>query len=387
MTQERFFIRCRHCGYAHPVGAKVCKITGEKMTPARGIRGSKNPPPSSKGPVAGKERDNRSLIGRVIGGKYRVLRELGSGGTSHVYECTDLKTAGRVAIKVPKDEAFFNEVAVQRFYQEAQVIGSLGHPNVCAVYDTGQLESGAPYLVLELLRGESLQAHIERKGPMTFDETCVVGMQVLEAIAFTHELKVIHRDIKPGNIFMCDDGQAKVLDFGISRRMSARSPQLTPVGKIMGTPVYLAPEQARLLPADGRVDIYAMGIVLKECLFGRVPFQSQTLKELLHEVLEIGSIPVRVGRPDTPPMLLAVLEKASERDRDRRFDSAAEMYNALAFAHQRLPRRGRSSPDLPSNPPLRHTLPAKPLVVDSQTLSVKGARPPRPQVNRSPRSG
>jgi serine/threonine protein kinase len=355
---ERFFVRCRHCGYAHPVGDKICKVTGREMTPQRGIRGSKRAPPSSKGPVAGKLRKNSfSLLGRVIGGRYRVLRELGAGGTSCVYECADLKSAARVAIKVPRDEAFSNEITVQRFYQEAQVIGSLGHPNVCAVLDTGQLESGAPYLVLELLRGESLQSHIERKGAMSFADTCIIGLQVLEAIAFTHELKVIHRDIKPGNIFLCDDGTVRVLDFGISRLLSSIVPQLTPAGRIMGTPVYLAPEQVRMKNIDGRVDLYAMGVVLEECLFGRIPFTSETLEELMHEVLEVGPIPVRIGRHDCPPLLASVLEKAVEKDRADRFESAAEMYNALAHAYQHLPTTTNREA-----PVQRHTLPLSPLL-------------------------
>lgn len=379
MTQERFFVRCRHCGYAHPVGTQVCKVTGQQITPSRGIRGSKKAPPSSRGPVAGKEtRSNGSnaLIGRVIGGKYRVLQELGSGGASYVYECADLKTGGRVAVKIPRDEVFSNEVTVRRFYQEAQVIGSLGHPNVCAVLETGQLESGAPYIVLELLRGESLQSYIERKGAMGFEETCTIGLQVLEALAFTHELKIIHRDIKPGNIFLCVDGPVKVLDFGISRILSRAAPQLTPVGRIMGTPVYLAPEQARMKSIDGRVDIYAMGIVLEECLFGRIPFSALTIEELMREVLEVGPMSVRVGRPDCPPPLAAVLAKAVEREREDRFQSAAEMYNALALAYQRIASA--------SHPPQRRTLPARPLVESGSFSNRLALQLASPSSNRTP---
>ena len=136
----------------------------------------------------------------------------------------------------------------------------------------------------------------------------------------------------------------------------------------MGTPAYLAPEQLRMRPIDGRVDIYAAGIVLQECLLGQVPFVSLSVDELLHEVLEVGPIPILKSRRDTPRPLAEVLAKAVERRRSERFESAAEMYNALVVAHRLLPRR------LSSVPYLRQTLPASPLVVETQTLAVKGGR-------------
>ncbi|WP_394827575.1 serine/threonine-protein kinase [Pendulispora albinea] len=355
MGQHLFFARCRHCGYAHPLNEAVCKLTGEKITPTKGLtsqhrRAVAPAGRSISGPRLG------TLLGRIVGGKYRVLREIGHGGASTVYGCLDCKSGVHVALKVPLEEMAASETNLRRFYQEAKVIGTIRHHNVCAVIDTGQLENGVPYIVLELLRGESLQVRIERKGPLGFEETCAIGLQVLEALAFTHELKVIHRDIKPANVFLCEDQQVKVLDFGISRWLSQDAPQLTPAGRIMGTPVYLAPEQMKMEPIDGRVDIYAMGIVLQECLFGRAPFSAQTLDELLREILEVGPIPVRVGRRDVPSVLASVLERAVHRDRDQRFATAAEMYNSLRFAWSSLPERRQEPP-----PSLRRTLPASPL--------------------------
>ena len=378
MTQERFFVRCRHCGYAHPVGTQVCKVTGQQITPSRGIRGSKKAPPSSRGPVAGKEtRSNGSnaLIGRVIGGKYRVLQELGSGGASYVYECAALKTGGRVAVKIPRDEVFSNRSRSVASTKRRRSSARWGTPTCARCWRRGS-SSGAPTSSSELLRGESLQSYIERKGAMGFEETGTIGLQVLEALAFTHELKIIHRDIKPGNIFLCVDGPVKVLDFGISRILSRAAPQLTPVGRIMGTPVYLAPEQARMKSIDGRVDIYAMGIVLEECLFGRIPFSALTIEELMREVLEVGPMSVRVGRPDCPPPLAAVLAKAVEREREDRFQSAAEMYNALALAYQRIASA--------SHPPQRRTLPARPLVESGSFSNRLALQLASPSSNRTP---
>jgi len=361
MGQHLFYARCRHCGYAHPLNETVCKITGAKLTPTKGLSSqhrkaatalSSSATGGSSGPRLA------TLLGRIVGGKYRVIREIGHGGASTVYECLDCKSGENVALKVPLEEMAASETNLRRFYQEAKVIGAIRHHSVCALIDSGQLENGVPYIVLELLRGESLQVRIDRRGPLDFEEACAVGLQVLEALAFTHELQVIHRDIKPANVFLCVDRQVKVLDFGISRWLSHDGPSLTPAGRIMGTPVYLAPEQMKMESIDGRVDIYATGIVLQECLFGRTPFAAQTLDELLREILEVGPIPVRVGRRDCPSVLASVLERAVHRDRDQRFSTAAEMYNSLRFAWSSLPGRKYEPP-----PQLRRTLPASPLRV------------------------
>jgi len=353
MGQHLFYARCRHCGYAHPLNETVCNVTGAKITPTKGLSSQhRKAAPVSGGPGL----RLATLLGRTVGGKYRVIREIGHGGASTVYECLDCKSGEHVALKVPLEEMAASETNLRRFYQEAKVIGAIRHHNVCALIDSGQLENGVPYIVLELLRGESLQVRIDRKGPLDFEEACAIGLQVLEGIAFTHELRVIHRDIKPANVFLGDDQQVKVLDFGISRWLSHEAPVLTPAGRIMGTPVYLAPEQMKMETIDGRVDIYAMGIVLQECLFGRTPFAAQTLDELLREILEVGPIPARVGRRDCPSVLATVLDRAVHRDRERRFATAAEMYNSLRFAWSSLPDRKYEPP-----PPLRRTLPASPL--------------------------
>ncbi|WP_394841500.1 serine/threonine protein kinase [Pendulispora brunnea] len=338
----------------------MCKITGAKLTPSKGLSSQHRAAAKVSSSVAGSLGSSAGrlapLLGRIVGGKYRVIREIGHGGASTVYECLDCKSGDHVALKVPLEEIAASETSLRRFYQEAKVIGAIRHHNVCAVIDTGQLENGVPYIVLELLRGESLQVRIDRRGALDFEETCAVGLQVLEALAFTHELKIIHRDIKPANVFLCDDRQVKVLDFGISRWLAHDAPSLTPAGRIMGTPVYLAPEQMKMEPIDGRVDIYALGVVLQECLFGRAPFAAQTLDELLREILEVGPIHVRIGRRDCPSVLATVLERAVHRDRDQRFSTAAEMYNSLRFAWSSLPARKYEPP-----PQLRRTLPASPL--------------------------
>jgi len=296
MGQHLFYARCRHCGYAHPIEETVCKVTCARITPTRGLSSSRQIPAAPSGSARSGSVRLATLLGRIVGGKYRVLREIGHGGGSTVYECLDCKSGERVALKVPLDETVSSETDLRRFFQEAKVIGSLRHHNVCALIDSGQLENAVPYIVLELLRGESLDSRITRKGPLEFEQACTIGLSVLEALAFTHELKVIHRDIKPGNVFLCEDGQVKILDFGISRWLTLEGPRLTPAGRIMGTPVYLAPEQIRMEHVDGRVDIYAVGIVLQECLFGRPPFAAQSLDELLREILQVGPIPLRVGR-------------------------------------------------------------------------------------------
>jgi serine/threonine-protein kinase len=193
---------------------------------------------------------------------------------------------------------------------------------------------------------------------MSFAETCLLGMHVLEPLAFTHQIGIIHQDVKPGNIFLCRGGVVKILDFGLSRKLLADL-ENSAHGDVVGTPLYIAPEQLTRRRLDCRVDIYAVGVVLHECLLGYPPFRSQNVPDLLHEIESVGVIPIERLRPDTPPSLVAALEKAVNRRTSRRYETATEMYAALETLYRSFGGHVEEG-----SPKLVRTLPAPPLTAD-----------------------
>jgi serine/threonine-protein kinase len=359
VSRARFYVRCRHCGLAHSIDDPICEVTGNELRAQKGVsreRGST--PGGTLNPVLRSKRAavTDEYIGRILGGRYRPLRLIGQGGSSAVYECEDMKGETRIALKLPHRSYIARQVSLRRFYQEASVIREIDHPNICAVLDIGQLENGTPFLAMELLKGETLEHRLTRLGRMGFAETCLLGMHVLEPLVFTHRIGVVHQDIKPGNIFLCRDSVVKLLDFGLSRKLFTENTGVTPPGDIVGTPLYIAPEQLARRRVDHRVDVYAVGVVLLECLFGFPPFQSGTVAELLKEVQSTGPMPAHVGRPDIPASLAAAIEHAVHKNPGSRYESAADMYAVLEMLF-----RGFGGSINEGSARLARTLPAPPL--------------------------
>jgi serine/threonine-protein kinase len=262
---------------------------------------------------------------------------IGEGGMGAVFSATHVITGRRLAVKWMLPDVANSEDARQRLVREAQAAGRINHPNVVDVYDVGEHE-GSPFLVMELLQGETLTTGLER-GALKIPEIVSVLVSAIEGVAAAHHQGVIHRDIKPDNIFLCRDAQgalitAKVLDFGISKVSSMGgvvNPRLTKTGAVMGTPYYMSPEQIRgVAEIDARVDIYAFGVILYEALTGRVPFDGKTYSAL---VLEIAT-----GTPARPcavnPRLVASLErvilKAMSREPEQRYQNMDSLAKALA---------------------------------------------------------
>jgi serine/threonine-protein kinase len=275
--------------------------------------------------------------GELIAGKYRIDNLIGEGGMGAVFAATHALTGRRLAVKWLLPDIARNSDAVQRLFREAQATGRIDHPNVVDVYDVGE-HDGAPFLVMELLQGETLTRGLER-GALKIPDIIRMVVGAIDGVAAAHREGVIHRDIKPDNIFLCRDANgalqgSKVLDFGISKVSSIGgqlNPRLTKTGAIMGTPYYMSPEQIRgATEIDSRVDIYAFGVILYEALTGRVPFDGKTYSAL---VLEIAT-----GTPARPcevnPQLAGSLErvilKAMARDPDQRFQTLESMAKALA---------------------------------------------------------
>ncbi len=270
--------------------------------------------------------------GYVVGGKYRIEGLLGQGGMGAVYRAVHLVSDKRVAVKwmLPVHEA--PEELSERFVREARATARIDHPNVVDVYDVGS-QDGSVYLVMELLHGESLAERLER-GPLPQTEAVALLMPALRAVAAAHAQGVIHRDLKPDNIFLCEgpDGEPrepKVLDFGISKIAAGsdlRDLDLTQSGTVMGTPFYMSPEQVRgLRDVDARGDVYAFGVILYEMLTGACPFDADTYNELILKIVTEEATPLLSLNAEVDPILAAVIARAMSRDREQRYPSVAEL--------------------------------------------------------------
>lgn len=282
-----------------------------------------------------KPAEPESLIGTIVDGKYLVHQIIGQGGMGTVYEAEHRTTGRRVAMKVLKPEHAAKPESVARLQQEARIVGQLKHNNITEIIDISQLRDGTHYLVMELLRGETLAHRIETRGALAPREVVSVACQVLSALAAAHRRGVIHRDMKPDNIFLIEKSGmllAKILDFGISKATLPEDQphHLTRQGMVMGTPYYMAPEQAmgeRQL--DGRVDVWGIGVVMYEALTGTRPFVAANYNALLVQILTVQPAPVESMNPAVSPALGAILRRALEKKRDQRFGSADELRLAL----------------------------------------------------------
>jgi len=256
--------------------------------------------------------------------KYELGELVGRGGMGNVYAARNRETGEEVAIKRMNPAVMEDKRFVQRFLREANLGVSLVHPNDIRVYEAGADENGVPYMVMELLRGETLEQRLKRDQSLPQDEAIKVVRDSLLGLQKAHQETVIHRDMKPANIFLCEDGTVRVMDFGIAKALDD-SP-LTRTGAIIGTLVYMSPEQTQGKPVDARSDIYSLGLVFYEMLAGRFPFQGKTPAVMLMEKV---TKPVPPLPDNIDPWLQSVVEKSLARNPDDRFQSAFEMVLAL----------------------------------------------------------
>lgn len=366
------YLSCPHCGLLHDDRLTACPTTGHALRresrpsgrdvrPAPPAAAVPPPPPASaaRAPSSSRAKERATLKGTIVGGKYRMLDILGEGGMGAVYEAENLNLGRRVAIKVLHPAQAKKKVAVKRFHQEARAAGRIGHPNICEVYDLGTLDDGSPYLVMEKLVGETLAQRIAREDGMALLDVIDVLVQVLSGLYAAHEQGIIHRDIKPENVMLTPRvgmaPVAKLLDFGVSKmiyRVSGEGDDegdLTKTGMVMGTPYYMSSEQARgERNLDGRVDVYACGVMMYEALTGKRPFTGKTYNALLMAILTSPYTPATQVRAGLPPDVDRVLERAMARKRDDRYGSAAEFQQGLVGLGDAL--RGRPMASTPHKP-------------------------------------
>ena len=305
---------------------------------------------------------------RILDGKYVLGRLLGEGGMGAVYEAEHKGLAAKVAVKLLSEAGLNNPKSMARFRREAHAMAAINHENIVKVMDTGNDVDGVPYLVMEHLEGESLSAVLRREKKIQIELATWITGQILSGLVAAHSKGVVHRDLKPGNVFIGrqDDGayRIKILDFGISKigDMSA-SLNVTAAGAMVGTPNFMAPEQIRALPnLDGRIDVYATGIIFYRMVTGHLPFTATDADELYKKILDARPIPPRQHNPNLPIAIEAIITKAMHPNRDHRFSNANEFLAAI-HEHgtpQPTPQfSSKSDPLLGSRPPptqdLSHT--------------------------------
>jgi eukaryotic-like serine/threonine-protein kinase len=281
------------------------------------------------------------LVGTVVGDRYRLLRPIGSGASAHVYVADDVRLRRAVAVKVLHPALTEDKSFLRRFQAEAQTVAVLRHPGIVRVYDWGE-DGEQAYLAMELLEGGSLRSLLDSGYRLSISQVAAVGLDVASALAYAHSRGLVHRDIKPANLLFDEEGHASVADFGIARALAEAS-WTEPVGAMVGTARYAAPEQLRGLPLDGRADVYALTLVLVEAATGSVPFALDTT---------LGGLIARAGRSIPVPtelgLLTPVLEQAGLADPEARLSAEALAQQISAVARQlrapaKLPLSGLAS--------------------------------------------
>ena len=273
--------------------------------------------------------DGGSLkIGEQFGDRYEIVSVIGTGGMGTVYRARDLELDEDVAIKTLRRELLaVGDTLIERFKSEIRLARRISHRNVVRTHDFGEWR-GVYYLTMEYVEGITGRELIDLRGPLTPQSTLAIGTQLAESLVVAHENGVIHRDIKPQNLLLDDDGVLKVMDFGIAR-LAERSSALTETGLIVGTPCYMSPEQLLSERVDARSDLYAVGVVLYECTTQRVPFDGGTPISLITKVLQEKAPPPSEVNPDTPPALSALIMTLLAKAPDDRVQTAAELVKRL----------------------------------------------------------
>ena len=265
-------------------------------------------------------------------GKYKIQAEIGQGAMGVVYKAHDPILNRDVAIKTISAALGSDDDLRKRFHREAQAAARLNHPNIITVFDFGE-EHGKIYMAMELLEGTDLKDVMAAGTLVTLDDKLAVMEQILDGLAFAHAKEVVHRDLKPGNIHIQPNGQIKIMDFGLARLGSS---EMTQAGVVMGTPNYMSPEQVLGEKVDVRSDVFAMGAVFYELVTSHKPFEAESMHGVLFQVVHKEPQQIRKWAPDLPPVLVQIVEKCLIKDKNKRFQNAGELREAVAAARQAL---------------------------------------------------
>lgn len=309
MKTAKGILWCPHCGQPHDLRDRLCNNTGKAIERRLHREGVPRHP----------------LIGAVIDSRYRIEGFLGAGGNGIVFEGTNLALGREVAIKIVRSDT--DDVAIERLRREATILSSLRHANVCDIYDFGIVRNVGPYVVTERLRGETIAERLKWQRCFKTVEGVELLVQILSALHAAHALQIVHRDVKPQNVFVIErlgcGPLVKLLDFGLAKNLSlSLSRQLTRPGKMVGTPHYMSPEQLMGLPVGPTSDLFSVGALAYEMLTGRHPFASTTIADMQAKILRENPRPMSYGSRRVAPAVEAVIMRAlAKRPEDRPRDA------------------------------------------------------------------
>ncbi|OGO02488.1 MAG: hypothetical protein A2Y72_04010 [Chloroflexi bacterium RBG_13_53_26] len=337
-------IRCPKCRADNPETARFCLDCGTQLIPSEKIPSRTE---TLEAPV------QELTTGSTFANRYQIIEELGKGGMGKVYKVFDREVQAKMALKLIKPEVSADKNTIDRFRNELKIARDVSHKNICRMYDLGR-EAGSYFITMEYVSGEDLKSFIRRARQLVVGTAILIAKQVCDGLAEAHRVGVVHRDLKPGNIMIDKEGNAKIMDFGIARSISVKG--ITGAGVMIGTPEYMSPEQVEGKEVDRRSDIYSLGIILFEMLTGQVPFEGDTPFTIgVKQKSEIPKDPKSLNA-QIPQDLSRLILKCLEKDRERRYQSADELKADLEKIEKGIPTAERPVPK-------RKTLTSEPLTL------------------------